>query len=133
VYCEYLAFLAAFITKYQPSLSTVNHHLSLIKPIFFPPVFIFLTDNDTKHLITSKNLTTNQTYYLMPVYRIHIKPKVTWKKEKEEKMMIYYSSPATFIGSTVPVPAVQVVPVSYYPLSARWSFDAVTSRRPTTT
>jgi hypothetical protein len=51
----------------------------------------------------------------MPVYRIHIKPKVTWKKEKEEKMMIYYSSPATFIGSTVPVPAVQVVPVSYYP------------------
>jgi hypothetical protein len=49
----------------------------------------------------------------MPIYRIRIKPKVPWKKEK--KTMIYYSYPATFIGSTFPIPAVQVVPVSYYP------------------
>jgi hypothetical protein len=51
----------------------------------------------------------------MPIYRIRIKPKVPWKKEKEEKTMIYYSYPATFIGSTFPVPAVQVVLVNYYP------------------
>jgi hypothetical protein len=51
----------------------------------------------------------------MTVYRLRIKPKVRWKKEKEEKTMIYYSYPATFVGSTVPVPAVQVVPVTYYP------------------
>jgi hypothetical protein len=51
----------------------------------------------------------------MSIYRIRIKPKVPWKKEKKVKTMIYYSYPTTFIESTIPVPTVQAVPVSYYP------------------
>ena len=55
----------------------------------------------------------------MPRYRIRVVPKNPFAKKKEKKAMsyqqVYYSYPATFIGSTALVPTVQTVPAPYYP------------------